>query len=167
MSIHINTYEQIDSETVRLTVSNSQRSQSVLIDADDVERVKAYRWRIIKNTITTSIDCIDTPIHRFIVDALDGQRVKFLDKDKSNCRSSNLTTKRLPKYRRSDPIKAHCDNATGFIGVRQNGKRYQAAIQRNSRRRVLGQFDSSQAAARAYDAESRRLNPQTKRLNFP
>jgi hypothetical protein len=55
--------------------------------------------------------------------------------------------------------------ASGFYGVKANGKRWQAQISYDSKQHSLGSFATKQEAALAYDREARRC-PETKLLNY-
>jgi hypothetical protein len=65
---------------------------------------------------------------------------------------------------------AQTGTRTGYKGVNWSGsrtRRWQARIMRYGKRVFLGNFDSPEEAARAYDAAARELFGQHARLNFP
>ena len=57
-------------------------------------------------------------------------------------------------------------NRLGVKGVHRDGGRFVARIEVDGRRRVLGRFDSVEAAAIAYDRAARELHGEFARLNF-
>ncbi len=104
-------------------------------------------------------------MHTFItgwpmVDHINGDG---LDNRRSNLRqathSQNMANKRL--YR---------NNTSGFKGVSRNrgkGRPWRASIRANNVRYRLGNHDTPEAAARAYDAAALKRFGEFARLNFP
>lgn len=58
------------------------------------------------------------------------------------------------------------NNRTGYIGVHPDHGTYRARINFQRRRINIGNFPTADAAARAYDAEAKRLHGEFARLNF-
>jgi hypothetical protein len=69
----------------------------------------------------------------------------------------------MPKSKR----KRRSTNASGYIGVYLNGKRYQALIYKDSKLKGLGTHNTAKQAAKAYDAAAVKLGRPLSMLNFP
>ena len=71
--------------------------------------------------------------------------------------------KKMPKSKQ----KRRSNNASGFIGVSLNVKRYQAQIYINGKKQYLDTYDTAKQAAKAYDAAAIELGRSLSKLNFP
>ena len=69
----------------------------------------------------------------------------------------------MPKSKR----KRRSNNASGYIGVSLNGKRYSARIRVGGKMNNHGTYDTAKQAAKAYDAAAIELGKPLSNLNFP
>ena len=69
----------------------------------------------------------------------------------------------MPKSKRQ----RRSNNASGYIGVSLNGKRYIARIFINGKLEYLDMYDTAKQAAKAYDAAAIELGRPVSKLNFP
>lgn len=151
------------------------RGLVALVDANDYDLVcNMGRWRADpsgetfyarKNIHVTRFEQHPLLMHRLItgwsyVDHRDGNG---LNNRRSNLRQAthaqNMANKRL--YR---------NNTSGFKGVMRNsgkGRPWSASIKVNKRSFRLGNHDTPEEAARAYDQAARRWFGEFARLNFP
>jgi hypothetical protein len=160
-----------------ITVPLSQ-GKVALIDAEDGPRVLAFRWTAFRQKRRHGADVWyarrangsyddgfteHVSLHVFIMDPPIGFCVDHRDADGLNCRRRNMriaTWVQNLYNRRPKP--------TGrYIGTRPSGKRFIAAIIDDGLRRHLGSFATAEEAARAYDAEARRIRGEFAVLNFP
>ena len=58
-------------------------------------------------------------------------------------------------------------STSGYFGVALNGKRYYAKIYKDGKQKVLGTYDTSEQAAKAYDAAAIEAGKPLSKLNFP
>lgn len=147
-----------------------------LIDDEDAELVSGHTWRAIvsKKTAYAVRNCSRLPgprrlvvMHRVIlgltdprvfVDHINGNGV---DNSRANLR---IATNAQNLRNRSTPI---C-NTSGVKGVfaRRGGRRWRAQIKVDDRALYLGDFDTREEAAAAYDAKAAELFGPFARLNF-
>lgn len=146
-----------------------------LVDDEDYKRVMQFAWRVelrsdhktyyarrnvIKNGRRTN-----QFLHRFILDAPDDLDVDHRNNDGFDCQKHNL---RYANHSQNQANrKVPVPNKTGFKGVRQQRKRWVAAITANQVHTHLGTFDRPEMAARAYDNAAKIAFGEFARLNFP
>jgi len=148
------------------------RGQIAKIDPGDVALVCAHSWTATWSGTawyaTTMIDGRQVSLHRFLMDAPPGTLVDHENGDTLDYRRSNL---RFATPRESvGNTKVRKDNTSGYrvVSWHTRGKKWNACIHMNGRKKSLGLFDSAEDAARAYDrAAIEWFGHEFARLNFP
>ena len=148
------------------------RGKFALIDEDDFERVSQRNWYAYEGKSTwyarSNSKCGDVKVvrlHRFILGVTDSKcEVDHIDQDGLNCRKSNLRAIDNSRNRMNTLAKSH----NGYKGVTEtpSGK-FAAKIVAGSVCTYLGRFNTAEEAARAYDAEARKVHGEHGRYNFP
>ena len=125
-----------------------------LVDDEDFERVRHYKWRLskkgyVESTITRENGKQTTlQMHRMILNAPKGKQVDHADRNKRNNQRHNL---RLANNGQNGANKGlQKNNTSGFKGVTfdKQSRKYRAQAGNVIR---LGSFVSPEDAARAYD----------------
>jgi len=73
--------------------------------------------------------------------------------------------KEIPKIKKRKLM--ICTNTTGFNGVSKNGKKFQASIRINGKKKHLGTFTRARDAAMAYDEAIVKYHQPRTKFNFP
>lgn len=146
-----------------------------LIDDEDYETVSAYRWRIAKTIQGKEyvVAYIPNPdrigkgmsnygLHTLITgfSMVDHRNGDTLDNRRENLREATYC-------QNSANRPAHKRTCTGYKGVNRSNGRWQARIMKEGKRKFLGNFDTPEEAARAYDVAARELHGDFAWLNFP
>lgn len=181
----MNKFEHNEDGTTTIYIeSKTYGTKEVLIDTEDWDKVKKYRWNVNKNArakandvfyvVSTSNAAIEdyqrsVKFHRVIMDCHDERVVDHingltLDNRKVNLR---ITTQQENKWNRPKPS----NGKNKYIGVFKSGNRWGARIgSGRGQHRYLGLFDTPEEAAIARDEEVARartiVNPQNQ-FNFP
>ena len=87
--------------------------------------------------------------------------VRMLNGNKLDCRIENLEWITMTGLRRQQ------NSSNGYRGVSKDGNKYRAVLYDSGKRIYLGVYESSEDAAKAYDAESFKRFGVTNSLNFP
>lgn len=141
-----------------------------LVDEDDYERASQYKWSYHKSD-GYAVRMEGTPggrrmvqLHRFILGA-DDPIVDHVSGSTLDCRKSNLRGASASKNQRN---KGKRNNTSGYKGVSWNTEKskYSVEIQVDGKTTHLGYYDDAKEAARAYDAEAKKLHGDFARLNF-
>lgn len=130
---------------MELKVKHKKDFVIVHIDEEDYIRVAKHRWIRYQNYIYTKIYGNIYYLHRYILNASDGEVVKYNDGDCLNNRRSNL--KLISRSMHCQSIKGSDD--TKYLGVQQISELKWRAI---SSRLNLGTFNSALEAAKRYDS---------------
>ena len=175
-----------DGTTTIFIESKKHGNKEVLIDTEDWDRVKNYRWSINKNVratrkevyyvVSTSNAAIrdykrGVKLHRVILDCHDPSKVvdhiasdSTLDNRKSNLR---ITSKQENKWNRGKP--SHGKNK--YIGVfkTRHGRLGARIGEGRGKHRIIGYYDTQEEAAIARDREVVRVRTivNQQQLNFP
>lgn len=148
------------------------RGKVAIIDAIDAdERILAFKWSFSGQYATRGrkkkADGYGPTVvflHQVVMNAPDGALIDHINGDKLDCRRSNLRPATRPQNAWNS---RHAVGKSGFRGVKVKGNRWQAQMSVDGRNRYIGSFATPEDAARAYDAEARRLRGEFAVLNFP
>lgn len=123
--------------------NKSNEIARTLIDADDIERIKDYKWHIANslNYVEAIINRKKTALHRYIIGAqkseiVDHKNRNVLDNRKDNLRictlQQNAYNKRLPK-----------NNTSGYLGVtwHKRHQKWMASLCFNKKLVFIGYFE--------------------------
>lgn len=143
-----------------------------LIDAEDYERVSAFKWRASSDPKTGKFLALRTELegyttllmHRFILNAPEGVQVDHKDGDRLNNTRANIRLCTQSQNVAAIGPKKGCRYKG--IGEARNG-RFVAFIQKDHQRRYLGTFDTAVEAATVYDRWARELHEEFAYQNFP
>lgn len=149
---------------------------TVKVDADDFERVAAFRWHRTASgkhhryaVTETKIDGkrVRLVMHRFILDLTDRRlEVDHINGDGLDNRKENL---RLATHAENlrNRAKRHFSVESPYKGVGRAGGRWAAGLMVNGSQVILGVFDTAEDAARAYDDAARTHHGEFAAFNFP
>ena len=152
---------------------------TALIDEEDWDKVKDYKWRIDKPSSRPRYGPYvigynkqlkkEGKLHRVIMDAPKGMLVDHIDGDGLNNTKQNLRLCTHKENQRNK--KANYNNPTGFKGVKVHGNKYRARLSYKiggkSGEHSLGIYNTPEEAARAYDKKAIELHGEFASLNFP
>lgn len=138
-----------------------------LIDSNDYDRVKAYRWwRDGRGYVCAHIDHKVNKLHRYLLDAEARFEVDHINLDPLDNRRSNLrlATRKQNSYN----IGLNRNNTSGYKGVSfdRQTQSYRASIVHDGQRIWLGRHKSAEEAARVRDQAADTLQGDFAWLNF-
>ena len=149
------------------------QGQFAIIDADDADRILAFRWHFSAGYAMRRRRIHEPPgpqligMHNVILGTPAGLLPDHINRNRLDNRKSNLrpATPSQTQANRKWPA----NNTSGFRGVFWNKRRgtWHAAIKIGGKNRHLGVFRSSEAAARAYDVAALAHFGAYAWLNFP
>jgi hypothetical protein len=141
------------------------------VDLSDYERVNKFRWCITRRSDKEYAHRRDgkrfIKMHRFILDAQDGEMVDHIDGDGlNNCRSNlRLCTNQQNQFNSRSQINSK-SKYKGVSWHEREGK-WSADIRIDKKLKCLGYFDDETEAAQKYDEIAQETQGEFARLNFP
>ena len=140
--------------------------KKVLIDSDDIEKVKAHTWFVNKHRdifyvrTHATINNVRTllRLHRFIMDARPGEIVDHINGNGLDNRKCNLRICSLQENNHNCKKPRH--NTSGYKGVYWHKlcKKWGAQIRVNKKELHLGLFDTKEKAYDAYCEASKKYH---------
>ena len=147
------------------TLVLTNKGQEILVDTEDIDRLKEYTWCISGNGYAMSRSQGEAVImHRFIMNASEGLCVDHINGGILDNRKQNLRV--CAKQENEFNQKIRVDNTTGYRGVcPSKSGRFRAYIVKNGKQYRLGVFETAEAAAKAYNEKAVELYGDFARLN--
>ena len=151
--------------------SKKHGTHTVLIDEEDWEKISEYRWFVwsgrTNNTLYARVSNENTYMHRIILNAPKGTMVDHINGNGLDNRKENL---RLCTTRENNANqKKNRNNSSGYKGVAKasNCSKWRAYIRVDYKQIHLGNHNTPEEAARAYDAAAKKHFGEYAHLNFP
>lgn len=148
-----------------------------IVDDEDYERVSQLKWHLKpgRHTFYAIASTGKTKrknnkplrMHRFVLPSTTAKVIDHINRNGLDNRKSNLREATMAQNTvNSGPNRL---NTSGFKGAYydKRDKYWLAAIKHNNKFIRIGSYDSAEEAARAYDAEAKRLLGEFAWLNFP
>jgi hypothetical protein len=159
----------IDGETciIRIFDRYGDIKAETIIDSEDYNKVKDYKWHVSAGAIKTDIDRKKLNLSNLILGIINSRQIVIdhIDRNKLNNRKSNL---RLATHRQNDCNKiVRKDSVSGYKGVqlhKQTGK-WRARIKVDYKNIHLGLFEDILDAAKAYNEAALRYYGEFAYLN--
>jgi hypothetical protein len=129
-----------------------------IIDAEDIDKVRSYKWCFGDRYIMSNSTGVTVRIHNLIKTPLEGNRVDHIDGNAWDNRKSNL--------RLCDNSQNNCNktkqknNKSGYKGVSwdKQTQKWGARIQKNRKSYHLGFYPTAEEAATAYNTAAKELH---------
>ena len=147
-NLTLNTYEE-NHKLNCLTVYSLNDNGRFLIDYEDYERIKDYRWFMDKNGYAiATIGGRKEQLHRIIMNCPKDMIIDHINRDPSDNRKQNLRICTQSENLRNISVKSN--NTSGVTGVSFDKKssKWSVRIKVGGRRLNLGFFDSFEEAVR-------------------
>lgn len=137
-----------------------------LVDDEDYGWLSKYKWTIHSNGYVKTWTGEETEyMHRMVMNAVSGQEVDHIDREKLNCQKSNLrfATRSQNNANRDKRETNNC----GYKGVRweEGRKRFLARIGVDGKTYNLGRYKSAIDAAKAYNKAALEIFGEFAKLN--
>jgi hypothetical protein len=168
-------------DTTHLSTSTKEipltNGMVALVDADDFDLVRGYRWNPVRSTKAAATlyartalrgkDGYYLKMHILILGKMPGKVIDHINGNGLDNRRCNLRHVTVSQNQANSA--KHIKGSSSFKGVSwvRRDSRWKAQITVNYRSIWLGSFESAEEAARAYDDAAMRHFGECARVNFP
>ena len=144
--------------------NNNNEKARTLIDIDDVEKVKHYKWGIGHGYVSGGINGSRVKLHRLITNCPDDKLVDHINHDTLDNRKSNLRI--CTSSQNQMNTNTRIDNTSGVKGVNWNKskERWQAYITIDKKYIYLGTFKNKDDAIKARNEAEEKYQKDFRRL---
>ncbi len=162
-----------------LIESKKHGNREVVIDVEDWDRVKNYKWNIVRsetkyNHVMFGVMAYShvvgnkekrIKLHRFILNITDSKiSIDHISGDRFDNRKSNLRICSIAQNNQNRKINKK--NKYGYKGIFFEDNKYRVSIQVNYKRIYLGRFVTPEDAARAYNEAAKKYFGEFANLNI-
>lgn len=164
-----NNYKVIENVVhMRAKIVSSQEYTTILFDLDQLETMKQYNWMVDKEGYARTRYKYNTyKMHQLVLGKKPGFVIDHKDNNRINNTINNLRHATTAQNSINSVLRK--DNKTGYRGVsiRENAKLrpYRATISHNHRSIVLGNYETPEQAAIAYNKAAAELHGEFAKLN--
>lgn len=148
-----------------IAVIKTNKGNEILVDDDKYYELMKYKWTFLRGYAVSCINKKMILMHRFLLNAKDGEIIDHVNKNRSDNRMSNLRIC-------DDKLNAHNKTklkgtSSKYIGVcfSKNANKYEAYINFNKKKYHLGLFGNEIEAAKAYNKKATEFYGQNANLN--
>lgn len=143
------------------------KNHKIIIDDEDYNKIKKYKWYVYKNNncfYTISETKPGIRMHRLIMSAKKGQIVDHINRNGLDNRKCNLRLCSIAENSRNK--KKPKTNTSGYKGVsfKKSHNKWQATIKVNKKIKHLGYFDNPKKAYHAYCKAAKKYHGEFARI---
>ena len=137
-----------------ITINKKNKNYECLIDDDDYLKLINYSWHLSHNYPSTKIENKEILMHRFILNAKEGDIIDHINKNELDNRKSNLrfSNRSLNSHNRRKKIEKYSSNFYG-VAKRENGT-FRSIINKDGIRYNIGSYLTELEAASAYNKKA-------------
>ena len=154
-----------------MRVIKAYHGEDILVDDEDYEKLSKFKWNIStshgypQTSVMSGLGKVVTyKMHHLIIGyPPTGMDTHHKDDNRKNNQRVNLEFLSRYKHKRKHRV----NTESGYHGVHGNGSKWQAKIQHNKIKYILGTFISKVDAAKAVDKKLIELYGSDAELNFP
>lgn len=135
-----------------------------IIDKKDVKMVEGVSWNLtythqLKETVNRKDYKSGKHLYlsRIIAGAKPGQMVRFIDRDPTNLRRSNLRVVNI-QYRKTKPPEAKPESPSASVGLGKAGDKLSLPVSPSDKALCMSYFAELMTAVKAYNEASRALH---------